>query len=62
MNGVAARQYGTRVHQASGMITVQVGCTIDDAIALMSDRASKSNQTLDAVATAVVERRIRFSQ
>jgi hypothetical protein len=37
-------------------------CTFGAALALMSDRAIESKQTISDVADAVVERRIRFSR
>jgi hypothetical protein len=48
------------VYQAQGMISVQVACTMDEALLLMRARAHNTGQTLDYVATAVVAGDIRF--
>jgi AmiR/NasT family two-component response regulator len=50
-----------RVHQAQGMISVQACCTVDEALAWMSERADESGMSLDAIATAIIERRVRFA-
>lgn len=50
-----------RVFQAQGMVSVQAGCTVDEALAQMTDRARESGVSLDAIASAIIERRIRFS-
>ncbi len=42
------------------MVSVQVECTMDEALALMRARARSTKQTLEFVATAVVERDLRF--
>ena len=49
-----------RVIQASGMISVQADCTLDEAVRLMEDRAVVGHQTREQIAEAVVARRIRF--
>ncbi|MGO9872707.1 MAG: hypothetical protein ACLPVY_02820 [Acidimicrobiia bacterium] len=47
--------------QASGMVSVQADCnTFDEAIALMKDRAATDGRTLAQIATAVINRSIRF--
>ena len=51
-----------RVTVASGMVSVQARCSCDDAIVLMSDYAEVMRQTLDDVATEVIEQRIRFGK
>jgi hypothetical protein len=51
-----------RVAQAVGMISVQADCLIEDAFALLSECAFETNRTLDEVAVAVIERRIRFDE
>ena len=50
-----------RVFQAQGMVSVQADCTVDEALAKMHDRAQESEMSLEAVATAIIERRIRFT-
>lgn len=49
-----------KVHQACGMISVQAGCSCRSAIALMQARANGTHQTIDAVISGVLERRITF--
>ena len=49
-----------RVHQASGMISVQAGCSCRSAIAMMQARANGTHQEIDAVIAGVLERRITF--
>jgi hypothetical protein len=51
----------TAVWQAQGMISVQVPCTLDEALLLMRARAQSSGQTLEYVATAVIVGDIRFA-
>jgi len=53
-------EYSAQVHQASGMVATQAGCSFDDALVLMHDRAATEGQTLDQIARAVLERSIRF--
>ena len=52
--------HSARVTQASGMVSVQAECSVDDALVLMRDRATVQGQTLDEIAEAVLDRRIRF--
>ena len=56
----ASEEHNPQVSQASGMVSVQADCTVEEALALMKDRARVSGQTLAEVAAATVERRIRF--
>jgi GAF domain/ANTAR domain len=53
--------YQMQVHQASGMVQVQLGVTIDDAYRILKARAYASDRTVAEVARDVVERRLRFS-
>lgn len=57
------RQVGMRreVHQASGMITVQLGCTVDDAIMRLRAYAFAQGVSIDTVARRVVARRLDFA-
>ncbi len=55
-------EYGMLVHQATGMVSVQAGCTVDEALTRLQERARSTGQTVDEVAAAVVERRTRFSE
>lgn len=49
-----------RVNQAAGMISVQAGCTTDEALRILRERALVTGETVDDLAVATVERRIRF--
>ena len=49
-----------RVSQASGIVSVQAQCTVEEALQLLKDRAQVSGQTLVEIATATLEHRIRF--
>jgi hypothetical protein len=48
------------VAQASGVISVQAGCSLNHAPVLMVLRAREANATLEQIAMAVVEREVRF--
>jgi hypothetical protein len=39
-----------------------MNCTLDQAVALMEQRATETSRTLDDIAVDVVERRIRFGK
>jgi hypothetical protein len=54
-------QRSEKVIQAAGMISVQVDCSLDDAVVLMNERAEITGQSREEIAAAVVERRIRFA-
>lgn len=49
-----------RVAQAQSMVAAQTECTMDEALAIMRERAEVQYQTLIEIADAVLERRIRF--
>jgi AmiR/NasT family two-component response regulator len=53
-------QHSVAVNQASGMVSVQAACTMDEALVLMMDRATVQGETLDEIASAVLDRTIRF--
>jgi hypothetical protein len=57
------RQIGMRreVHQASGMLTVQLGCTIDEAMMRLRAHAFAQGESIDAVARQVVAGTLDFS-
>jgi AmiR/NasT family two-component response regulator len=55
-------QQSAAVNQATGMVSVQAGCTLDEALALMQDRATVQGRTLDEIAGAVIDRSIRFGE
>ena len=48
------------VSQASGMVSVQAECTLDEALVLMKERALVAGESLLDIAEATVDRRIRF--
>jgi AmiR/NasT family two-component response regulator len=49
-----------RVAQAQGMVSVQAGCNLNDAITMMHERALVQHQSLNDIAKAVIDRSIRF--
>lgn len=49
-----------RVHQASGMVSAQLGVGIADALAVLRARAYSTGRSISDLATEVVERRLRF--
>ncbi|MBV8992163.1 MAG: ANTAR domain-containing protein, partial [Pseudonocardiales bacterium] len=48
------------VHQATGMISVQLGISVGEAFARLRARAFADDRLLSELATDVVARRIRF--
>ena len=57
---IAEWDHSDRVFQAQGMVALQADCTVDEALAKMAAEAKASHMSLEAIATAVVERRMRF--
>jgi hypothetical protein len=53
--------YQLQVHQATGMVQVQLGVKTEDAFLMLRARAFATGRRLADVATDVVARRIRFS-
>jgi hypothetical protein len=53
--------YQAQVHQATGMVMIQLGVTIEQAFLLLRARAFSTARPLIDVAVDVVERRLRFS-
>jgi hypothetical protein len=49
------------IHQATGMVLVQVGTTAEDAYLILQARAFAENRTMREVAEDVLDRRIRFN-
>ena len=49
------------VHQATGMVLVQLGTTAEDAHLILQARAFAENRPMREIAQDVIERRIRFS-
>ena len=50
----------TRVALAAGMVSAQANCRLDESVLRMQEHARRVCQSLDEVALAVVERRVRF--
>jgi len=59
-NGARPSGHSDRVHQAQGMVSVQAGCSVDEALALMQATARETGNTLDEVADEVISRRLRY--
>ena len=51
-----------RVHQAAGVISVQVGCDCDAALELLIVEAAKRGQTLHYASLDVIDHVLRFDQ
>jgi hypothetical protein len=50
------------VHQATGMVSAQLGVSIDEAFVRLRAHAYAQDRPLDAIARDVVERRLRFDE
>ena len=50
------------VHQAVGMVSVQLAVTVDDALAVMRAYSFANNRPIGDVATEVVHRELRFGE
>ena len=50
-----------RVAQASGMVSVQAECSVDEAFVMIEERAQVFDLTTEEVAASVVDRQFRFS-
>ncbi len=53
--------YHPQVHQATGMVQVQLGVTTEEAFTILRARAFATDRTLVELAGDVVARRLRFS-
>ncbi|MFH8406610.1 ANTAR domain-containing protein [Streptomyces sp. NPDC018019] len=51
-----------RVQQAAGMLSVQAGCRVQDALALIEARAFAEGEPPDAVARRIVHGRLKLAQ
>jgi hypothetical protein len=51
---------GAVVHQAVGMVSVQLSIGVEEALVILRARAIVTGQQLAELAAAVVERRFRF--
>ncbi|WP_084388532.1 GAF and ANTAR domain-containing protein [Mycolicibacterium brisbanense] len=59
-DGQGPTLWHAEVHQAAGMVSVQLGIAVLDALVRMRAYAFSHDQALTEVARAVVERRLRF--
>jgi hypothetical protein len=57
----ARASYQMQVHQAAGMVKVQAGGSVQDALAMLRAHAFGAEVSLAQVARDVVERRLRFT-
>lgn len=51
-----------RVHQATGMVSVQLGVTLAEALVRLRAYAFAAGRSLDAVAADVVDRKLRLEE
>jgi AmiR/NasT family two-component response regulator len=49
------------VHQAAGMLTVQLGVTITEAFVRLHDYATDADRSVDDVACDIIDRRLHMS-
>jgi len=49
------------VHQAQGMVSVQAGCTLHEALVLMQCEADATDIPLERLAARVLDRMVRFN-
>jgi hypothetical protein len=59
-SGADRSTYRTQVHQATGMVKVQTGLTIDDALLLLRAHAFTEGRLVGDVADDVISGRLRF--
>jgi len=52
--------FSDRIHQAAGMVSAQVGCTLDEAVNRIIIRAASLGVTSDALAGDIIDGRFRF--
>jgi len=57
----AGATFHLQVHQATGMVQSQLHVETDEALLVLRSRAFATDRQLDAVASDVVERRLRFT-
>ncbi|MFF0344182.1 GAF domain-containing protein [Kribbella sp. NPDC004875] len=48
------------IHQAAGMVAAQCGCSVGDALALVTARAFADNELVTSTARRIVQRRLRL--
>ena len=58
--GGNGRYYGLKVHQATGMVSVQANCSVAEALDLLVGYAGQARMQRGTVASGVVDRRVRL--
>jgi AmiR/NasT family two-component response regulator len=53
--------HSVAVAHASGMISEQAECSLEDALVRMQERAQSTGRTVEEIAKAVVEGRLQFT-
>ena len=54
----SGREYSAQVHQAQGVVSVQAGCGMDEALRRIIERAQRLGLTLHDTAIDVLDHRI----
>ena len=52
--------FSYRVHQATGMISAQAKCSLEEALQLLIIRADAMGETVEDLALEVLDHRVRF--
>src|SRR5438552_11059651 len=52
--------HGDDVARAAGVVVAQSGCSAPEALCLMRERVTGTGRTMQEIAVAVIERRVRF--
>ena len=60
-NQNGATEQSDRVAQASGMVSVQAHCSVDEAFVMLEERSRVTESTMQEVAESVVDRKFRFA-
>ena len=55
-------EHNAQVFQAAGIVSVQAGCLIEQALILMDARAELDGITLDEIAAGVLDQSITFGE
>ena len=53
-------RHGDDVARAAGVVVAQTGCSAPEALGLMRDGVTHTGRTMQEMAVAVIERRVRF--
>jgi len=53
-------EYSNRVHEAAGMVSAQIGCSVAEALDRLKQRADVTCERVEDVAVDVIHRIIRF--